>query len=108
MRVAIALLPFKESPVTNRLYGKAGRVKAIADTDKALIGADFIDAIRDCLTNCILRPVMHQHRFGNLAPSFPRVFKIANQLFFFVSTLMMGSPVLPKSSRCSLIWSNCS
>jgi hypothetical protein len=82
MRVAIAFLRFKGSPVTNRLHGEAWRVKAIANTDQALIGIDFIDAIRNCLTNCILQPVMHQHRLGDLAPGVPRVLKIANQLFF--------------------------
>ena len=108
MRIAIAFQPLEEPPVANRLYSKAWRVKAVANTDKSLIGTDFIDPIRDRLTNCILRPVMHQHWLGYLAPGSPGVFEVANQLFFFVSTLMMGSPVLPKSSRCSLIWSNCS
>jgi hypothetical protein len=39
-----------------------------------------------------LRKVMDQHRFRLSTPAAPRVFERANQLLFFVSTLMTGSP----------------
>jgi hypothetical protein len=39
-----------------------------------------------------LREVMNQHRIRLSAPAAPRVFERANQLLFFVSTLITGSP----------------
>jgi hypothetical protein len=48
------------------------------DTDKALICADFIDAIGHCLTNGVLRPVVHQYRLCDLAPGFAGILEVAN------------------------------
>ena len=78
IRTAITLEPLEEPPIANCFCGKAGRVKAIANTDKPLIGTDFINAVGNRLANCVLRPVMHQHRFGYFAPSSPCVFEVPN------------------------------
>lgn len=82
MRVAIALLPLEEPPVANCFYRKAGRVKAVSNTNKAVIRTHFIDAIGHCLANRVLRPVMYQHGLGDLAPGFAGILEVANQLFF--------------------------
>ena len=79
-----ALLSFALPPVTDRLNGKAWGVKAIADAHIAAVGCDLVDAIRNGLTDCILRPVVHQDRLGSPAPRLARVLEVTDQ-FLFVS-----------------------
>ena len=83
---------FAEPPFGDRLDGKTRGIGAVANTDKAAVGVESINAIGDRPANCILRKVMDQHRFRLSTPAAPRVFERANQLLFFVSTLMTGSP----------------
>lgn len=107
MRLAIAQTAFVAPPIANGVDGKARYVKAVADADVAAVGVDIIDAIRHRLADGILRPVVHQYRLGRLAPLSAGVLEVAYQFFFFVSTLMMGSPVAVNCSRCSVMCSNC-
>jgi hypothetical protein len=107
VRLAIAPAAFIAPPVANGVDGKARYVKAVTDADVAAVGVDIIDAIRHGLTDGILRPIVHQYRLGRLAPLPSCVLEIADQFFFFVSTLMMGSPVAVNCARCSVMCSNC-
>jgi hypothetical protein len=92
-----SLPAFAEPPFGNGLHGKARGIGAIANSDKAAVTIHSIDAVGDRLANGILRKVMDQHRIRLSTPGAPLVFERANQLLFFVSTLMTGSPDAMKS-----------
>jgi hypothetical protein len=87
-----ALPTFAVPPFGDGLHGKTRGIGAIANSDKAAVAIQSIDPVGDRLANRILWKVMDQYRFRLSTPGAPRVFERANQLLFFVSTLMTGSP----------------
>jgi hypothetical protein len=49
---------------------------------------------------------MHQHRLGGSAPGPPGILEVTDQLLFFESTLMIGSPAAWNCARCSAMCRN--
>lgn len=88
----IASSSYHGPPIDDGVDCKARRVETVAHADKASVGRHVVNAVWDSLSSSVLRPIVDQYRLGVFAPGAPVVFEVADQLFFLVSTLMMGSP----------------
>src|SRR3954470_3426446 len=63
-----APLPFGLPPRADCLDRKTRCIEAVADADVAAVCRQLVNAIRDCLAQSVLWPVMHQHGFGLSTP----------------------------------------
>lgn len=90
-------LPFARPPSNDRFDGKARPITAVTDPDKAMAVVEFIDAEQDRLADRILPEVAHPDRFRFATPCLLGILERANQVLFFVSTLMTGSAPARKS-----------
>ena len=88
--------------------GELGRVVRDANADPAIVRGDIVHAVGRNLAQVFIRKVMHVYALRiALAPVVrAAVTKVANQLFFFVSTEMTGWPEACAAKTSALMYSN--
>ena len=86
-------------PTGDGVGGEGCRIMRDADEDRASVGEQIIDAIRDGDADGIGTEVVIIDAHGRATPLNAIVFEIADQFSSLVSTLMMGSPSRWKQVR---------